>query len=89
VRRIEKLASLMVITCYYALNLTDTLFIAASTAADVSFLGLFSALNLGVPLLVCVICWWRASAEPMVLAVGIFSFSYLVMLMLAKIVSCE
>jgi len=48
---------LMVITCYYALNLTDTLFIAASTAADVSFLGLFSALNLGVPLLVCVICW--------------------------------
>ncbi|MDG2089375.1 MAG: hypothetical protein P8J68_11620 [Arenicellaceae bacterium] len=91
------LASLMVITCYYALNLTGTLFVAASTATDVSFsglfsyleFGLFSALNLGVPLLVCVICWWRASAEPMVLAVGIFSFAYLVMLMLAQIVSWE
>ncbi|MBT5559273.1 MAG: hypothetical protein HOJ88_05210 [Proteobacteria bacterium] len=91
------LALLIVITCYYALNLTRTLLAAATTATDISFsglfsyleFGLFSVLNLGVPLLVCVICWRRARVEPMVLAVGVFAFAYLAMLMLAQIVTWE
>ena len=91
------LASLIVAACYYVLNLTSTVFAAATTATDVSFsglfsymeFGLFSVTNLGVPLLISMIYWRRVMASPIVLAVGVFSCAYLAMLLLAQIVTLE
>ncbi|MBT5031608.1 MAG: hypothetical protein HOM55_04860 [Proteobacteria bacterium] len=91
------LGLLLVMACYYALDLSGSLFDAANTATDNSFSGLFSyrefalysLVNLGLPFLICVFHWRKALEEPIVLAVGLFAVAYLLMLVLGQIVTWE
>ena len=91
------LGLLLVMACYYVLDLSSTLFYAANTATDNSFSGqfsyrefaLYSLVNIGLPFLVCVFHWRQVLEEAIVLAVGLFAAAYLLMLVLGQIITWE